>query len=301
VTAPRSDAPSDADQALAAAFVLGELAEPERGAFEHRLAGDPVLAAHVESLMATEELVRRHARRADAVGPPQRARLRALPLLVAAAAVVVAIVGGALLLRTKTTRADDAQVALCPSFESAAEWIARVPELAGQKPPGLDELRGPGEAANVDPITFVETARRAELRALDETGAAQATAPFFSIALRLAADSDVVVVAFPEQGSAQTLWPEAGGSWRVPAGERVLPAPSFRHVEDEHGSRVEYRRGFLVPIGAEQVTVVVGTRSAREPAPDAALLVPSATAAAHVAKLEAAGFDVRTFQVIEPR
>ncbi|MBL8861003.1 MAG: hypothetical protein JNK02_03245 [Planctomycetes bacterium] len=289
---------SETDQALAAAFVDGDLAEPERTVFELRLAAEPELAAHVEGLFATDELVRRHARRTGAA-LPRGARLRPFVLVLAAAAVVVAVLAIASLLDDAPARAS-VQVALRPSGESAAEWIALEPALGGLRPPGLDELRGPGESADADPRAFVDAARRLELRALDRPAAAETTAAFYSIALRLEAPCDVVIAAFPERGPPQLVWPAAGASARLEAGEHVLPSPSFHYVDDGRGPRVEYQRGFLVPLGSGRVVVLVGTRAARAEGLHASQRVALESPSAQASLLAAAGFETRQYVLREP-
>ena len=286
----------DSDQALAMAFVDGDLAEPERAAFELRLSAEPDLAAHVEALLATDGLVRRHARPDAAI--PARSRLRPVVLALAAAAAIVAVVAIAALLR-QPERRPAMEIALRASFESATEWVAQEPSLADLRPPGLDELRAPGQPADADPRAFVASARAIELGALGAS-ASETTAAFYSIPLRVAEPIDVVVTAFPALGAAQTVWPAAGESARLEAGEHVLPAPSFRLVEDARGARVEYERGFLVPIGAGRVTVVVATRAARASAIESALLAPSGSATEHATRLGAAGFETHTLVVTEP-
>lgn len=305
----------DEDLELAAAFVDGELSGDERTRFELRLSVEPELAAHVERSMSTDEFVRRHARTArgtsahafsatrDArASATARPRWRLLPALLAAAAAIVAIVGICALLRDEPKRALAAEVAIAESFESAAEWIARVPELAEQRPPGLDELRGEDEPANADPRAFVDAAQRAEARAFGAS-AAETTAAFFSIAVRITEPTQVVVFGFPTQGSPLRLWPmtddERAATALLVAGDHVLPAPSFRLVEDPRGAHVEYRRGFLVPIGAERLEVVVATRAAGT-ALHADEIAPGLDAAQTVTQLRSRGFAVRTLVVREP-
>jgi len=304
----------DEDLELAGAFVDGEMAGAERTRFELRLSVEPDLAQHVERLMSTDELVRRHARTArdsstrdarSTAGAPSRPRptLRLLPALLAAAATILAIVGVRALLRDDQERALRAEVAIAESFESAAEWVARVPELAAQRPPGLDELRGENEPANADPRTFVQAAQRAERREFDAEPAAETTAAFFSLSVRPPEPTQVLVLGFPIDGAPLRYWPtpedEQGAAALLGAGDHVLPAPSFRLVEGPRGAYVEYQRGFLVPIGAQRLEVLVATRSAGTPL-ELDDLVPGIDAATTAARLRSAGFAVRTLVVREP-
>jgi|GEM_PF-5095173 len=306
----------DEDLELAGAFVDGEMAGAERTRFELRLSVEPDLAQHVERLMSTDELVRRHARSArdsstrDArvpAGAPSRPRpnLRLWPALLAAAATILAIVGVRALLRDDQERAltAETEVAIAESFESAAEWVARVPELAAQHPPGLDELRGESEVVNADPRAFVQAAHRAERREFDAEPAAETTAAFFSLSVRLPEPTQVLVLGFPIDGAPLRYWPtpedEQGAAALLGAGDHVLPAPSFRLVEGPRGVYVEYQRGFLVPIGAERLEVIVATRRAGTPL-ELDDLVPGIDAATTAARLRSAGFAVRTLIVREP-
>ncbi len=301
----------DEDLELAGAFVDGEMSEAESTRFELRLSVEPELASLVERLMSTDELVRRHARGASdasmreartTAAASSRWRTRFWPALLAAAATILAIVGIRALLRDETQRTITAEVAIAESFESAAEWIARVPELADQRPPGLDELRGENEPLNADPREFVDAALRAETRAFG-VGAAETIATFFSLSVRASEPTQVLVFAFPTQGSPLRYWPtqeeQHSPAALLGAGVHVLPSPSFRLVEGPRGAHVEYQRGFLVPIGAGRLAVLVATRTAGTPL-DLEELAPGSDAAQTAARLRSVGFAVRTLVVREP-
>lgn len=293
----------DEDVVLAAEFVDGELREPERTRFELRLSAEPELAAHVEGLMRTDEFLRRHAR-VTAAADARRRRFRLLPALALAAAAILAILVVRSLLGGDRERPRALEVALVPGCESAAEWIAREPGFAGQRPPGLDELRGANEEPNVDARAFVEAAERAEARAFGASTPAETTAAFFTLPVRVSETSLVLVFGFPARGKPLRYFPASeearAEAALVEAGDRVLPAASFRLVADPRGDRVEYRRGFLVPIGAERMEIVVASRPARGAMLDTALLAPASDAQATAEQLRAAGFDVRAFVVREP-
>ncbi len=287
----------DEDYAAAGSFVDGEMAEPERTRFELRLAAERELAQHVEALLRMDEVARAAARRT--VAARTKSRLRLVPVLALAAA-TVAVVFGVRAWFDARIEPSRAQVALVPSFESATEWIARDPSLAGQRPPGLDELRGANEPANVDARTFLEAVLRLETGYFGVATPAVTTAAFFALPVRTTEPVDVLVFGFPTRGTPVRYWPETAevSAARVEAGDHVLPGPSFSLALDPRGDRVEYQRGFLVPIGAERVTVVVATRPAS--ALDARLLGPAKDASTAVAELDAAGFATQTFTVVEP-
>jgi len=289
----------DDDILLAAAFVDGDLPEPQRARFELRLAAEPDLAEHVEHLLQTDELVRRHTRREGA--DRRRSRLRLLPTLAVAAAAIAAIFAVRAFLVDERLSARSIDVALVPSFESALEWIARDPALAGQLPPGLDELRGANDPPNVDAHTFHEAVSRSESRAFGAATPAETTAAFFSLTARAPVASTVLVFGFPKEGAPLRYWPaiDDADASRIAAGDHVLPGASFRLVDDPRGARIEYQRGFLVPIGAERVDVVIASRPAVA-AVDAALLEPASDVGTEVDRLRAAGFATVVFIVDEP-
>ena len=130
----------------------------------------------------------------------------------------------------------------------------------------------------------------------------ETTAAFFALSVHAMRPTQVLVFGFPEQGAALRYWPSSDGgtasSALVGPGDHVLPGPSFEIVEDPRGARVEYRRGFLVPIGALRVEVVVATRGDGVQL-DAADLAPGLDAAATATRLRSAGFAVRSLSVRE--
>ncbi len=289
----------DEDYAAAGAFVDGEMAEPERTRFELRLAADPALAQHVEELLRMDEVARSAARRAVEARP--KSRLRLLPAIALAAASVAVVLGVRAWFDARLEPAR-AQVALVPSYESAAEWIASDPSLTGRRPPGLDELRGANETPNVDARTFLDAVLRLESSRFGVATPAVTTAAFFALPVRATEPVDVLVFGFPKGGTPVRYWPESAdpSAARVEAGDHVLPGPSFTLVSDPRGDRVEYRRGFLVPIGAERVTVIVASRAANGSALEARSLAPASDAATASSELDAAGFATETFTVVEP-
>lgn len=292
---------TDEDYAAAGAFVDGEMAEPERTRFELRLAAEPMLAQHVEELLRMDEVARDAARRH--VGARSKSRLRLVPAFALAAATVAVVFG----VRAWLDARDDAQlqrafvqVALVPSFESATEWIARDPLLAGQRPPGIDEMRGANEPPNVDARTFLEAVLRLESRHFGLATPPVTTAAFFALPIRATEPVDVLVFGFPTRGTPVRYWPKTEdlSAARVESGDHVLPGASFTLVTDPRGDRIEYQRGFLVPIGAQRMSIVVATRPTR--ALDAQLLAPANDASSAMTELESAGFATQTFTVVEP-
>lgn len=312
----------DEDVALAMAFVDGELEGAARARFELHLADDPELAAEVERLFGTDELVRRSAGGSaaelaprEAPGPapiPARPRFRLLPALLLAAATVAAIFGVRVMLGPEPSTSKGLQVAIAPGFESAREAIAHEPRLAELRPAGLDDVRGPGEATNVDARAFVAAAGQADRDLFDRLGRPQqepGAAAFFVLPVRAPEPRSVLVLGFPHQGAPLRYWPAADDArrssdqGRVEAGDHVLPGPRFRLVEDARGDSVAYDRGFLVPIGAGSVDVVVASRA--RPFDEAtlnavsALTAPGSEAALAVERLRALGFDVEVLAVRE--
>jgi hypothetical protein len=297
------------DMVLAAAFVDGELREPERTRFELRVAADPELAAAVEDLLGTDTLVRDCAGSAPAAA---RRRLRLLPtaLLLAAAAVVAFFALRGLL--APVPAGPKMLVALAPGYESAEELVASVPALAGLHPPGLDALRGAGDEPNVDARTFVERAAQAERGLFDALGthAAAPAVGFFVLPLRCAEARSVLVLGFPAQGAPLRYWPAPDDArplaerGRVARGDTLLPGPRFRFVDDAHVGHVVYERGFLVPVAAGTVAVVVASRAAPLDADALALadrlLAPGSGPAQAIDALHARGFDVARLAVREP-
>lgn len=296
---------SDADQALCVAYVDGLLDEPRRIAFELRLAQEPELAGALRSLLGTDELVRRLAatERVDV----ERAR-RARPWLwaasLAAAAVALFAIG---LYSLQGGRRATFEVALAPGFESARDYLESLPELSGLRPPGVDALRGADEPPNVDAAAFAERAAAAEFKLAGQALAARRTAlegGFFVIPIELGEASAVVAYGVDSAGSVTELYPGERGDAAalLPAGLHVLPQARFESTAEGGAPRLRYTRGFLVPLGAGALDVVVGVRrgamtaEGRKPAVDDAH-----SAEAVAAGLEAARFRVLRLKVCEPR
>ncbi len=305
----------DDERVRSIAYLDGLLSQDEQLAFEQRLAADPELAARVQALLETDELLREERREPGRLEQP--ARMQATPprtwLWAASFAAAAALVlwAAATLLRREDVSSFD--VALAPSFEAARDYVATEPRLAGLSAPGVETLRGGESADNVDPRRFVELAREAELerhraRLADGGGALEneLEAPFFVVSLRLSAPSTVVVSSVAAGRAPERLYPDPNAgdaAIELAAGVHVLPGDRFVLAGSGPSTRVRYQRGFLAPVGVGELQVVVGVRpvaAAAELAPTPAEL--AATDAHELeAALRAAGFETRRFVVREPR
>lgn len=310
MSTPRETVPDpidEADMARAVAWVDGDLQEPERSRFELRLAAEPNLRAAVMEFVSADDLTRRLAS-AETRVIQAGARFQAWKWALATAA------AGVLTLTLRAILAHEPraelQVALAPGFESAREWVADNPALAGLRPPGLDPLRSQNEPANIDANAYVERARAAEAKLFDAQplSSEPTRTGFFVLPLRSTRAMSVIVLGLPEKGSSARLYPAdldaaiASTLARLPAGDHVLP--SARAVLADDGASVEYQRGFLVPVGAVALDVVFAARA--EPLGSGELAAidaflrrePKSSVVSELARL---GFEVRTLRVLEPR
>lgn len=285
---------SGEDMALCVAYVDGLLPEARRLEFELRLAEDRELARRVAELLSTDELLRRAAaERTPVLDSARRWKPWIWAASLAAAAGILAAI--ALHLTSGDGGAPRTLIAVAPGFESAARCIDSFPELAGLRPEGVDRLRGESESANVELASFLEKAKAAEaaLRGSDEVEAG-----YFVVPIELGASAECVVLAVDAHGKALALLPAAGEAPpRLEAGRHTLPSPRFAL----DGERVIYRRGFLVPLGAGRLDVLVGVRTAREVVDfDANALLAESSADGVARRLADAGFEVRRVAVREP-
>jgi hypothetical protein len=304
--------PEGDERARSIAYLDGLLSQDEQLAFEQRLAADPELAARVQALLETDELLREEqrelARRAEPARrqpPPPSAWWWAASFAAAAALVLWA---AATLLRREDVSSFD--VALAPSFEAARDYAATEPRLAGLSAPGVETLRGGESTDNVDPQRFVELAREAELERhrarLAGARERELEAPFFVVSLRLETPSSVVVDSVAAGRGVERLFPDPTASEaaaELAAGLHVLPGERFVLAGSGPSTRVRYQRGFLAPVGVGELQVVVGVKpfaAAAELAPTAAELAATDVHELEAA-LRAAGFETRTFAVREPR
>jgi hypothetical protein len=203
-------------------------------------------------------------------------------------------------------------VALAESAVSAEEFASLHESLRGLRPPGLDELRGPGDEPNVTAEDFVSRADAIEdelRRTAAAGGASPITAGYFVIPLTTSQACSAIVVGMPQQGAGERLFPARAGAAalaeaRLTEGAHILPRERVELVRDGTPHLV-YHPGFLVPVGCKELTVVVATRRALF---DETMLATVDRALADKADLSAVtrllaqqGFAVVTRRVIEPR
>ncbi len=294
----------DDDRARVLAWLDGELADPERGAFELRLAREPELARLVEELDAVDGLLRRRqAARARVLGRRRRTWGWTLALAAGVAAVLLARA----LLLAPHERTPQVELALLASPDSARGWIEEHPELAALHPPGLDELRGPGETSDIAAEAYLARAREAEraLFAALQGPATSAVAGHFVLPLRCESECSLLVLGYPRRGSPTRLFPEHDAAQaRLAPGEHLLPGERIVLQGAAERAALEYRPGFLVPLGSGGLEVVVALRSVSIDAAllaelDACLAGPDARHAS-AALLAGRGFELRSFDVREP-
>ena len=249
---------------------------------------------------------------ASKLGAPRRVLWWAGSL---AAAALLLFVLSKMLAHDKSTLRAQVQVALAPSWESPEEFVEKHPGLVGLKPPGLDVLRGASESTNIDAAAFAAKAHTVE----EETASAATrpslqpiTAGYFVVPLRTERPVSIVVFGLPANGASVRFYPESTDPRPIPMqarlepGSYVLPHERIELI-DEPGSRarVVYNRGFLVPIGAGEMTVLIATR---ETLLDAQTLKTIDDAIAHKdareaieSLLAARNFEVSALKVIEPK
>lgn len=281
---------SNEDMSLCVAYVDGALDEDARLAFELRMAAEPDLAQATQALLETDELMRKlsvEEQRAQ----PRIARVRwtkYLPLAAAAAVVILFL--------TYNRRDDGARtlVAVAPGFESPRDYIASRPELAGLRPAGVDVLRGDNAAPNIGADEFLAKASAVE-DATTALAVHEATAGYFVLPIYLARDSRVVVYAFASGAKkGEPVAPLFAADLR--ADRHVLPGPRF--ATGERPGEVRYERGFLVPVGAVELDVLVAIgKPSAEPMPGQRFT----DAAQAERELRSQGFDVRHLRVREPK
>ena len=286
-------------------WIDGNLSAEAALEFELRLSADPELAARVEAFANLDSLMR-HKARASGVKARARPHWGVWAGLAAAALLVIAV-----LPRFFSSPAPSFEVALAPSFALAEEWTQQSAELKGTCAPGIAMARGENPTL-LSPEEFLRRTEAAEssvvARALDG-GQRELEAGWFVVPIELSAPASVVVLGFAKDASALRLFPDpkdvdpAAVASRVAAGRHLLP--SARAGLGRSAKTVDYRPGFLVPLGAREFEVLV---AARADALDAATLAgldswiaseKSVDSAA--ARLTEAGFSVRRLSVREPK
>lgn len=296
---------SESDRAQCVAYIDGLLDQREQLEFERRLAEDPALAERVRALLETDELLRGAKAQTAALGARANARRPLVWAASLAAAAALLVWLGIQLVRRPTT-STNFHVALAPSFEAGREYAASVAQLEGLVARGVETLRGDNAVENVTPERFVEIAREAELeeasRRLSDAGLAQLRAGYFVLPLRLERASEVLVFAARPGQPFELLHPTDGSrqAARLPAGLHVLPGERFVLAGEGDAVRVRYQRGFLTPLGAPELRVLVAVRAAETGAAPSVAPTDLEPAALRRA-LEDAGFAWRELSVGEPR
>jgi hypothetical protein len=166
--------------------------------------------------------------------------------------------------------------------------------------------RGSQQPANIDAGVFIDRARAAERRAANAALASATSvveAGYFVVPLELHKSASVVVYGVAANGSVQMLFPStrALASTALPPGSYVLPASRFDLDGTAGAPPLRYERGFLVPLGARSLDVVVGVSTR---AVDTAALPQESLAStgdALASALRAADFRVFRLRVTEPR
>lgn len=278
------------DQARCVEYVDGELDEAAQLEFERRMAAEPELALAVEQLLATDRVLREQLRAPKAAR--RRPRNLAIRLVASLAAAAVLLVSVLMFLAR-----DRSRVAFVASYESPREALASAPELRELRPEGLSALRGSQDPPNISAEEFLRTeaaAREREARAALENAVKTGEAGFFRIALELDEESLVYLHASTRDGKAVEL---ESGPRRVPAGRTELPSPRFSADPNQPGV-LRYERGYLVPIGCGELTVVIAILSpehALKHWPDTSEL------SLQPRELGGQGAEVHTLVVREPR
>jgi hypothetical protein len=299
----------------AVAYVDGSLDEQARAQFELSMAADAQLANAVEELLQTDEWMRREIARTGAVtGHVHRMRPWVWAASIAAAAAIVFGIGRAFLFE-RPARAEFT-VALAESSATPEEFAARHDELRGLRPPGLDALRGPGEVPNITAEEFAARAKSVEDQVLRAVAApappvAAITAGYFVVPLEVREPCSVIVLAVPEQGASQRMFPAASDAdaiarARLAPGTRVLPNERFALEADAGGATsLHFQPGFLVPLGSRSLTVLCAARTADLDAATLQAIDAALARGVTVERLETLlaehGFRAQKLRVIEPR
>jgi hypothetical protein len=298
---------SEADMALCVSFLDGELAPAQRSRFELRLASEPQLSRALDELALVDGLILKVRPRQVPLSALAAARSRRWSrVLLAVAALVLAVFGVRWVLVRESNAPRELWVAAVASYESPREFIERHASLRGLQPPDVEQLRGEDQPTNVGAAEFAARAaeaERVERAQLDTTVPTKAS--FFVLPFATPRAVSVLVLAFPKHGKPVRLLPDARDArapaqqGRFEAGEHVLPSERF--VVD--AGRLEYRRGFLVPVGAEELEIVVAVRSApldvRVLVQVDQVLTLADPRTAATSALQANGFELRTLRVLE--
>lgn len=262
VRSPDARELSPAEMAQAIDWIDGAL-EPEAAiAFELELSSDPELARQVEQIAGVDAFLRsKSTGRALRKSSPSRWIVWTACAAVAAAALILIALAPGLF----APRAPRFEVALAPSFALAEDWVNQQPGLEGASAPGIAVSRGPNprpmsaedflresDAAEATVVATALAARRVELEA-----------GWFVVPIELEVSSDVLVLGFNAGAGAARLFPPPSDPHPMGvlhAGRTLLP--SARAVSAATPDTLEFRPGFLVPLGARKMTVLVAAKRA---------------------------------------
>ncbi len=285
-------------------WIDGNLSPEAALEFELSLSADPGLAAQVEAFSNLDALMRRKAR-ATSVKARARPHWGVWTALAAAALVVIAV-----LPRFFASAPPTFEVALAPSFALAEDWTQQSAQLKGACAPGIAMARGENPTA-LSPEEFLRRTAVAETAVVAQALQAmqrEIEAGWFVVPIELSAPASVVVLGFSQNAPPARLFPDPKASdpindaSHLAAGRQLLPGA--RAGLGRSAQTVEYRPGFLVPLGAQEFVVLVAVR---ETGLDAAALAEldswiasekSVDSAA--ARLAKAGFSVQRLSVREP-
>ncbi|HTF90411.1 MAG TPA: hypothetical protein VK843_18485 [Planctomycetota bacterium] len=255
---------SSEDVAAAMSWIDGEL-EPEAAmAFELRMSQDSELAQRVEALVGIDALLRRQAKSAS-TGAGSR-HWGVWMSLAAAAGLLICALAWSMLRKPATLM----EVALAPSFAMAEDWTQGKPALEGASAPGIGVSRGPNQK-QLSARDFLSASNAAEefiaTAALEEKRR-ELDAGWFVVPIDLREPAVVLVLSFSDAAGASRIFPSDPVVVRghLAKGRSLLPSP--RAVEGSAPDTLEYRPGFLVPIGAKELTVLVAAHRDPEDRPE---------------------------------
>ena len=315
---------SERDESLVVAYVDGTLSPTETAAFETRLRTDDALAAMVDEFLQSKHMAHRLTRagvRFDAApsvrkpGPGLAWPFAVRPLQgIAALLAIAAAVAAWWTLRRAHPPLKVAVVASAPEPTAYHALLGLPRDVV---PPGTTP-RGNAPTARTVPVdeylTLAHSAEQRRIATALADPAAEVRAPYYLVALELAAPATVVLVACDDHGPPRRLHPRPGAGpadrGLLPAGVHVLPDEPLS-ADPTDPALLQFAGGYLVPLGVREVWNVVAVA----PTPTApglmgeldgylATALPAAGAEAerrHAIEqwLDARGFVTRTFVVRE--
>ncbi len=286
-------------------WIDGSLSAEAALEFELCLTADPELAARVEAFADLDAQMRR-----ELCTPGVRARARphwgVWTALAAAALVVIAV-----LPRFLASPAPTFEVALAPSFALAEDWTLQSAELKGSCAPGIAMARGENPT-QLSPEEFLRRAALTETAVVAqalESGQRELEAGWFVVPIELSAPASVVVLGFSQSAPTLRLFPDpkvadpTKEASRLAAGRQLLPGARARFARS--AQTIDYRPGFLVPLGTQELVVLVGVREAEIDTASLAELdgwiAGEKSVDSAAARLAKAGFSVQRLSVREPK